>query len=167
MGVQAKIVAGAVVLGALMLAAGCGGGGGGNQIAAPGITWANPPAITYGTALSATQLDATANVPGTFTYTPAAGTVLGVGSQTLSATFTPTNTVNYTTTSATVKLMVNTTPPTLSTIAAQNGAVILSLADTTPSAIIYYTVDGSAPTTSSQQYQAPFLVASNLTVNAI
>ena len=32
--------------------------------------------IVYGTALSATQLNATASVPGTFVYTPAAGTVL-------------------------------------------------------------------------------------------
>jgi len=42
--------------------------------AAPVITWAAPAAITYGTALSATQLDATANTPGTFDYTPGAGT---------------------------------------------------------------------------------------------
>jgi len=57
--------------------------------------------------------------------------------------------------------------PTVSTTAAQNGAVIVSLASTTTDAIIFYTVDGSTPTSSSQQYQAPFLVASNLTVNAI
>jgi len=43
------------------------------------ITW-NPPApIEYGTALSATQLDATASVPGTFAYMPPAGTVLQAG----------------------------------------------------------------------------------------
>jgi len=57
--------------------------------------------------------------------------------------------------------------PTISTAAAQNGAVVVSLASATSGASIYYTVDGSTPTTSSQQYQAPFLVASNLTVNAI
>ena len=44
--------------------------------ATPVITWANPAAITYGTALSATQLNATASVPGTFVYSPAAGAVL-------------------------------------------------------------------------------------------
>src|SRR5207249_693662 len=42
----------------------------------PVITWANPADIVYGTALGAAQLNATANVPGTFTYTPAAGTLL-------------------------------------------------------------------------------------------
>src|SRR5262249_20315202 len=36
-----------------------------NNQAKPVLTWANPAAITYGTALSATQLNATANVPGT------------------------------------------------------------------------------------------------------
>ena len=53
--------------------------------ATPTITWANPGDITYGTALSATQLDATAswmvagvvvNVPGSLSYTPAAREVL-------------------------------------------------------------------------------------------
>ncbi len=72
----------------------------------PVITWANPAAITYGTALSATQLNATANVPGSFTYTPASG-VLGAGAQTLSVVFTPTDTTTYNTATATVSLTVN------------------------------------------------------------
>jgi len=49
----------------------------------------------------------------------------------------------------------------------QGGAEIASLASMTTGAIVYYTVDGSAPTSSSQQYQSPFLVASNLTLKAI
>jgi len=36
----------------------------------PNITWSNPAPITYGTALGPTQLNATASVPGSFTYTP-------------------------------------------------------------------------------------------------
>jgi len=40
--------------------------------ATPTITWSAPAAITFGTPLGATQLNATANVPGTFVYMPAA-----------------------------------------------------------------------------------------------
>jgi beta-glucanase (GH16 family) len=57
--------------------------------------------------------------------------------------------------------------PTIGAAAAQNGAVVVSLATTTAGAAIYYTTDGSTPTASSTAYVAPFLVASNLTVNAI
>jgi beta-glucanase (GH16 family) len=45
--------------------------------------------------------------------------------------------------------------------------VVVSLSSTTAGAIVYYAVDGSTPSASSQQYQAPFLVASNITVKAI
>jgi hypothetical protein len=71
------------------------------------ITWTTPAAIVYGTALGATQLRATANVPGTFVYSPATGTVLNAGiGQTLSVTFTPTDAVNYTTATQTVTIDV-------------------------------------------------------------
>ncbi|MGB6192817.1 MAG: Ig-like domain repeat protein [Terracidiphilus sp.] len=73
------------------------------------VTWATPSPITYGTALSATQLDATANgIPGTFVYTPASGKVLAAGTQSLSVKFTPTDTTDYTTvTSTAVALVIN------------------------------------------------------------
>lgn len=58
-------------------------------------------------------------------------------------------------------------PPAVATKNAQNGAIIVSLSTTTTGATIFYTVDGSTPTATSQQYQAPFLVASNLTLKAI
>ncbi len=81
---------------------------------APTITWANPADIIFGTSLSATQLDATANTPGTFTYTPAAGTVLGAGNdQTLSVSFTPTDTMDYTSATATVTINVLQATPTI------------------------------------------------------
>ncbi|MFP5205840.1 MAG: chitobiase/beta-hexosaminidase C-terminal domain-containing protein [Acidobacteriota bacterium] len=57
--------------------------------------------------------------------------------------------------------------PVISSTSAQNGAKIVTLTTSTSGATIYYTLDGSAPTTSSQVYTAPFLVASNVTVNAI
>jgi len=59
---------------------------------APTVTWGAPAPITTGTALSALQLNATADVPGTFVYSPALGIILPVGQQTLTVTFTPTNT---------------------------------------------------------------------------
>ena len=81
--------------------------------AAPSITWATPAAITYGTALSSTQLNASTPVTGTFSYSPAAGTVVGAGSQTLGAAFTPTDATDYATASAQVTLMVNQATPTI------------------------------------------------------
>jgi hypothetical protein len=81
--------------------------------ATPPITWATPASITYGTPLSGTQLDATSTVAGTFTYSPAAGTVLTAGAHTLSVTFAPTDTTDYTEASATVTLTVNQAIPTI------------------------------------------------------
>jgi beta-glucanase (GH16 family) len=57
--------------------------------------------------------------------------------------------------------------PAISTTPALNGAVVVALTTTTPGATIYYTTDGSAPSATSQIYHAPFLVAANLTLNAI
>jgi 6-phosphogluconolactonase (cycloisomerase 2 family) len=100
----------------------------------PTITWATPAAITNPTPLSATQLDATANVPGTFVYTPLAGTALAAGTHTLSVSFTPSNTAQYTTANDSVSITVNPTAsaefiyvggpnPTISGIATSNGSV--------------------------------------------
>lgn len=81
--------------------------------ATPTITWATPGAIVFGTALSAAQQNATANVPGTFAYSPAPGTVLPAGTQTLSTTFTPTDSNDYSTAMASVQLMVTKATPTI------------------------------------------------------
>ncbi len=83
------------------------------KAATPTITWAAPPAIIYGAPLGATQLDATASVPGSFVYAPAAGTVLTAGAQTLSVTFTPTDTTDYTTATQSVQLTVKQATPTI------------------------------------------------------
>jgi hypothetical protein len=77
------------------------------------VTWNTPAAITYGTALTSTQLNATATVPGTLVYSPGAGAILGAGSRTLSVTFTPTDTTDYSTATITVTLTVNKATPTL------------------------------------------------------
>jgi hypothetical protein len=100
----------------------------------PKITWSAPAAVTFGSALSSTQLDATASVAGTFAYSPTAGTVLqtGVG-QTLSVTFTPTDTTDYTTATASTTITVNpasTSPANLvvaKTLTRSGGNVVVQL----------------------------------------
>ncbi len=78
------------------------------------ITWSNPANITYGTALSGAQLNATANVAGSFVYTPAAGTVLNAGNgQTLSVNFTPSDTANYNASSRSVLINVAKATPVI------------------------------------------------------
>ncbi|MCL2660567.1 MAG: FG-GAP-like repeat-containing protein, partial [Acidobacteriaceae bacterium] len=79
--------------------------------AAPVVTWPAPAAITYGTVLSGSQLNATANVAGVFNYVPNFGAVVSAGTQTLNVTFTPTDTVNYTQQTANVTLMVDKATP--------------------------------------------------------
>src|SRR5262249_45002980 len=88
----------------------------------PIIAWDNHADIVFGTALSGTQLDATAPVPGTLVYTPAAGDILGVGnSQVLTVNFTPTDSTHFTTASSTVHINVTKATPVL-TVSAPGGA---------------------------------------------
>jgi hypothetical protein len=88
----------------------------------PTLAWTTPSDIVYGTALSASQLNATAtyngtNVPGTFAYTPDAGTVLGAGAgQTLSVTFTPTDTASFFSASTNVTINVQKAPLTITAV---------------------------------------------------
>jgi outer membrane protein OmpA-like peptidoglycan-associated protein len=73
----------------------------------PIITWQNPAPIYYPTPLSALQLNATsAGVAGTWTYTPALGTILNPGTYTLRVLFSPTNGVLYLVNTASVTLRV-------------------------------------------------------------
>jgi hypothetical protein len=80
----------------------------------PTINWADPTGIVYGTPLSSAQLNAVASVPGTFTYSPAAGSILyGFNDQTLSVTFTPTDSADYVPVSASVAINVHAAKPTI------------------------------------------------------
>ena len=80
--------------------------------ATPVITWTNPAAITYGTALTATQLNAASSVTGTFAYNPANGSLLNVGTNTLTAVFTASDPTNYVSPlTNTVSLVVNKATP--------------------------------------------------------
>ncbi len=87
--------------------------------ATPMITWTNPAAITYGTALSSTQLNATSSVAGTFTYSPTNGAVLNAGTNTLTAVFTATDSTNFVSpVTNNVSLVVNKATQTITGVAA-------------------------------------------------
>ena len=74
----------------------------------------SPVAITYGTPLSSTQLNCTSGgVTGNFVLTPAVGTVLPAGVQSISVAFTPTDTTDYETATASVSLSVNKATPVI------------------------------------------------------
>lgn len=73
----------------------------------PVITWANPADVFNWTALSSTQLNATANVAGTFVYTPGLNKALNVGhNQELKVDFTPTDVSKFNVVSKTVKINI-------------------------------------------------------------
>src|SRR6185437_3348793 len=115
------------------------------------ISWTAPADITYGTALSATQLNATANVPGSFVYSPAAGTVLNAGAdQTLSVTFTPDDAANYTTATKSVSISVLKVTPVISWTAPADitygtalGATQLNATANVPGTFVYSPVAGT------------------------
>ena len=91
--------------------------------ATPVVTWPTPAAITYGATLGAMQLDASASIGGTLTYSPSAGTVVGAGVQTLSVLFTPTATADYQSVTQTVQLTVNKAASSVALSASLNPAV--------------------------------------------
>jgi hypothetical protein len=80
----------------------------------PQITWVPQGTLTFGTPIGSAQLDATANVLGTFTYSPAPGAMLPAGSQVLSVTFQPIDTTDYRAASDSVTIAVARAMPALS-----------------------------------------------------
>jgi uncharacterized protein (TIGR02145 family) len=73
----------------------------------PIITWVNPADITFETALSQIQLNAKADIRGTFVYTPSMNTIMDVGiNQDLSLDFYPLDSSKYNTVHKKVKINV-------------------------------------------------------------
>jgi lipopolysaccharide export system protein LptA len=131
--------------------------------ATPVITWATPAAITYGTALSATQLDASSAVGGTFAYSPATGTVPTAGSQTLSVTFTPSDTTDYTTATQTVSLTVSKATPTITwatpapiTYGATLSSTQLNATASAPGTFVYSPAAGTTPAAGTDTLSVTF-----------
>ena len=73
---------------------------------AVGLDWRWPASISEDTPLGATQLNATANVPGRFIYEPEAGTKLPRGIQDLKVTFIPDDLSKYQPMTATARILV-------------------------------------------------------------
>ncbi|MGI5923698.1 MAG: MBG domain-containing protein, partial [Lentisphaeria bacterium] len=74
--------------------------------ATPTLTWATPAPLVAGMTLSGTQLNAAADIPGAFSYEPAAGTALPAGTHTLKAAFTPDDVDNWDPATTEVELRV-------------------------------------------------------------
>jgi uncharacterized protein (TIGR02145 family) len=73
----------------------------------PVIKWPNPEDVIIGSLLTVTQLNANADVPGTFAYNPALGTKLNEGAnQELKVYFTPSDPSNCSSASVSVKINV-------------------------------------------------------------
>src|SRR4029079_18979260 len=118
--------------------------------ATPVITWTTGD-ITYGTALGATQLNASASIPGTFVYSPLAGSLLTAGSsQTLSVTFTPTDAANYTVATKTTTINVLKATPVITwatpadiTYGTALGATQLNASANVPGSFVYNPIAGT------------------------
>jgi microsomal dipeptidase-like Zn-dependent dipeptidase len=83
----------------------------------PVLSWPSPAPISFGTALDKTQLNATSNYPGSFTYNPTFGAVLPPGNgQQLSATFTPSDPTAANSKTVTTTINVNPIPSNAPTV---------------------------------------------------
>ncbi|MFG6459352.1 hypothetical protein [Roseateles sp. BYS96W] len=91
------------------------------------------------------QLNASTDVAGTFSYSPAAGAKLEVGVQTLSVTFTPQDKTRYAASTITRKLTVNKAHPGVrwDVPAAVLQGSVLTAAQITPAPTVLYGVQGS------------------------
>ena len=83
----------------------------------PQLTWIAPASIVYGTPLGTADFDVSANVAGTFVYTPAVGKVLDAGDWTLSVRFLPQDSTDYVPATMTTMIVVSRATPTLSVLA--------------------------------------------------
>jgi hypothetical protein len=138
----------------------------------------SPVAGTYASAQTVTLADTT---PGASIYYTTNGTTPTTASSVYTAplTISATTTVSaiavasgYTTSPVSSAVYTISTPtaatPTVSPAAGSyTSAQTVTLADTTAGAVIYYTTNGTTPSTASSKYTAPFSVTATTTVKAL
>ncbi len=144
-------------------------------------TFTPPNGTTFSSSLSISIADAT---PGATIYYTTNGTTPTTSSQVYSGPFTisASTTVNaIATASGYTQSGLGTASYTLTSVgktvatptfspasgATFSSTLSVSIADATPGAAIYYTTNGTTPTTSSQLYSGPFTISASTTVNAI
>jgi GH18 family chitinase/sugar lactone lactonase YvrE len=113
----------------------------------PTITWVpNPASIPYGTPVTAAQLNATASVAGTFSYSAKPGEILAVGADSLTVTFTP-SAAGYATATKTATITV--TAATLNTSASFGTVTLGSWSDAHSIELTYKSSNTTAVTTAA------------------
>ena len=162
---------------------GCGGSGGSGTINNPPLSPAaaptfSPAAGTYTSVQSVTISDATAGASIYYTTNggaPSASSTLYSkaipvsSSQTIQAIAVATGYSSSAVASAayTINLPAASTPTFAPAPGTYTSAQSVAISDSTTGASIYYTTDGSTPTTSSTLYSSPISVSSTTTINAI
>jgi hypothetical protein len=132
----------------------------------PSLIWSAPAAIVFGTPLSSSQLNASASTTGIFTYAPSAGTLLGAGVSTLMTTFTPADTRDYKSATASVPITVVPAIPIVTwpvpapiTTAKPLGGEELNAAANIPGVFIYTPAAGTFLSAGSKTLKAVFVPA--------
>jgi hypothetical protein len=111
----------------------------------------------------ATAATVALNTKGVATFTP---TTLALGTHAILASYA--GNATYAASAQGINQAITPLSPTITPAGGvYTSAQLISIADTTPATVVYYTLDGSAPTSSSTKYSAPILVSSSQQVSAI
>ncbi len=168
---------------AFLTLVGCGGGGGGTTTTPPTEPVLAAPLFSPapGTFTSAQTVTITDGGPGATIYYTTDGTTPTSSSKTYTApiAISATTTLNaiaeesgynsstVATATYTITLPTAATPQFTPAPGTFTSAQSVSITDTTAGVTVYYTTDGSTPTTSSKAYSAPITISATTTINAI
>jgi hypothetical protein len=136
---------------------------------APGAIYANAQTITLSDSVSGASIyyttDGSTPTTSSKLYT---APIQVSATETINAIAVATNYSQSTVASALYRIMIPVPTPTFSVPSATYSTTpTVALGDTLRGAVIYYTTDGSTPTSSSKVYTTPFVVSTSQTVKAI